>query len=93
MKEQTYQKKLIEYLEKRGAYVVKVISASKKGVPDIIACYKGKFIGVEVKTPQKIKNTTELQEYNLKMIQQAGGYAIVACYEKDLEDIIEEIDG
>jgi len=33
--EQDIQRKIIKYLEAKGAYVVKVISASKSGVPDI----------------------------------------------------------
>ena len=93
MKEQDYQRKLVKYLESLGAYVVKVVAASKKGVPDILACYKGKFIAVEVKTPTTRSNTTKLQEYNLKKVQQAAGYATVAVEPKDLEEIINEIDG
>ena len=91
-KEQDYQRKIIKFLEDHGAYVIKVISASKKGVPDVIACYKGYFIGIEVKTPEKIKNTTKLQDYNIKKIRQANGYALVASDTKDLESILKEID-
>jgi len=58
MKEQDYQKKIINYLEKNGAYVVKISVASKKGVPDIIACYRGRFLGIEVKTPITRQNTS-----------------------------------
>ena len=85
MKEQIVQKKIIKYLESKGAYVVKVVSASKKGVPDIIACYKGKFIAIEVKAPGKERNVTELQKYNLEKIREAGGISLVAS---QVEDII-----
>lgn len=84
MKEQDYQKKIINYLEGIGAYVVKVSVASKKGVPDIIACYRGRFLGIEVKTPLTRKNTTKLQEYNLKKIKESHGLSLVAV---DVEDI------
>jgi len=85
MKEQDYQKKITTYLEQQGAYVVKVVAASKKGVPDIIACYKGKFIAIEVKTPLTRSNVSKLQEYNLDSVAEAGGISGVAV---EVEDII-----
>jgi len=90
--EQAYQKKITTYLESKGAYVVKVVAASKKGVPDVLACYKGHFIAIEVKTPLTRHNTTKLQDYNLARVREADGYAIVAVDVDDVQDIIEEID-
>jgi len=78
MKEQDYQRKIVKYLEERGHYVVKVISASKKGVPDILACVNGHFLAIEVKTPTTMGNTSKLQEYNLKKIKEAKGESMVA---------------
>ena len=92
MKEQDYQRKIVKYLESRGAYVVKVISASKKGVPDVISCYKGKFIAIEVKTPTTMKNTSKLQEYNLAQIDKANGFSIVAYDTELLKAILDSID-
>ncbi len=45
----------------------------KSGVPDIIVCFEGKFIGIEVKAPGKLKNTTALQDKAHKDIRAAGG--------------------
>ena len=43
----------------------------RSGVPDIVCCYEGKFIGIECKAG---KNTaTELQKRELDAIQAAGG--------------------
>jgi len=92
MREQDYQSKIVHYLESRGAYVVKVVAASKKGVPDILACYKGKFIAVEVKTPTTRSNTTKLQEYNLNKISEAGGYSGVAVHIDDINPLLNRID-
>ena len=92
MNEQAYQKKITTYLESKGAYVVKIVAASKKGVPDVLACYQGYFIAIEVKTPLTRHNTTKLQDYNLRRVTDAGGYAIVAVDVDDVRDIIEEID-
>jgi len=92
MKEQDYQKKIVKYLESKGAYVVKVITASKKGVPDVLACYKGRFIAIEVKTPTTMNNASELQKYNLEKIRDAGGVAMISCEASDLDYTLKRID-
>lgn len=89
--EQDIQRKIIKYLEAKGAYVVKVISASKSGVPDILCCYKGKFIAIEVKTPNTKHNTSELQKHNISKIIGCGGKALVAWDVKQVQEFIDEI--
>lgn len=78
MKEQDIQRKIIKYLESVGAYVVKVVASNKSGTPDILACYRGIFLAIEVKRPETKTNVSELQEYNIKKIKEAGGIAIVS---------------
>jgi len=92
MLEQAYQKKIVTYLEKRGAYVVKVVASSKKGVPDVLCCYRGHFLAIEIKTPTTRHKTTKLQEYNLRQVREAKGYAFVAVDVDDVAPFIEEID-
>lgn len=58
------------------------------GIPDIICCYKGRFIGIEVKCPgEKLK---KLQEITLRDISRAGGITIVAY---SLDDVIKGMVG
>jgi len=42
---------------------------------DILACYKGRFIGIECKRPGE--KTTERQKFVLMEIEQAGGRILV----------------
>lgn len=84
--EQQIQTKIKTWLENNGAYVVKVIQASKAGVPDLLVCYKGMFIGIEVKRPSTKNNVSKLQKHNLNLIQAAEGKTIVAW---DLDMVIE----
>ena len=92
MKEQGIQKKILNMLEKDfGAYVVKVQVASKSGVPDIICCCRGIFIGIEVKKEETKGDTSPLQEYNLRKIKRAGGYAMVATSKEQVEEFLNEI--
>jgi len=91
MKEQDIQRKIIKYLESVGAYVVKVVASNKSGTPDILACYRGIFLAVEVKRPETKTNVSELQEYNIKKIKEAGGVAIVSWDLDAVKATIEDI--
>lgn len=92
MREKTIENKIKAYLKSIGAYYFKHHGNqfSQVGVPDIIACYKGHFIGIEVKN--ETGKTSPLQDINLKMIQDAGGYSLVARSVEDVEWVIKDID-
>jgi len=92
MKEQDYQKKIVKALEAKGAYVVKVVAATKKGVPDILACYRGHFLAIEVKTPLTRANVSKLQDYNLDLVSEAGGISGIAVEVDDIMPFLREID-
>lgn len=91
MKEQDIQRKIIKWLESEGYYVVKVISASKAGIPDILACVKGYFVAIEVKTPSTKTNVSELQKYNLEKVKECGGYSMVAWNIEQVKEFTNEI--
>lgn len=50
-------------------------SFTKAGIPDILACVNGYFVGVEVKAQNG--RPSELQLHNIKKIREAGGFAMV----------------
>lgn len=91
MKEQDIQRKIIKYLESVGAYVVKVVASNKSGTPDILACYRGIFLAIEVKRPETKTNVSELQEYNIKKIKEAGGVAIVSWDLDAVKAVVDDI--
>jgi len=57
----------------------------RAGIPDAIACYKGKFLAAEFKAGAN--KTTALQEREMMAIHRAGGSAMVVC-----EDTLEELE-
>jgi len=67
--------------------VVKTILLNKNGVPDIIACIRGKFIAIEVKRVGC--KPTELQLYNKREIERAGGLAYIVYDLKEVEQLTE----
>ena len=78
MKESDFQKHVIDYLKQNGYWFVKYWGGgvfTKEGVPDIIACIKGKFHGIELKTDTGTE--TKLQAYNLHNINLNHGYGYV----------------
>lgn len=69
--------KVVTQLKKLGAYYFYPITGGwgRSGVPDIVACYKGTFFGIECKAGKN--KPTQLQQLNLEKIQEAGGIALV----------------
>jgi hypothetical protein len=50
----------------------------RAGIPDIIVCYQGRFVGIECKAGTRgIKKLTKLQEREIEKIRDAGGVATV----------------
>lgn len=47
------------------------------GIPDVIACVRGKFLAIETKAPGKLANVTINQAHQITAINDAGGTAIV----------------
>lgn len=90
MKEKTIENAIKKYLASKGAYFVKhhATKFSKVGVPDILCCWRGKFVGIEVKSP--IGKLTDLQVYNLEHIKSSGGISIIARSLNDVEEVLND---
>lgn len=89
--EQRVQRKILSYLENSGAFCFKTITCNKRGIPDIAAVYKGVPIFIEVKR-DKYHKPTELQQYQMARIKEAGGRAIVAFSIDPIVSLLQEID-
>ena len=77
----TPEKKVKDAVKKllvaHGAYFFSPVTGGfgTSGVPDIVACIKGKFIGIETKAGKG--KPTALQEKNLINIMNTGGVAVL----------------
>ena len=71
------KKKVKEILDQMGVYHFSPMQngMGRAGIPDIIGCLEGQFLGIECKAGRG--TTTALQERELTRIQNAGGYALV----------------
>ena len=75
--ESKVKKKVVAVLKQHKAYYFYPVTGGygRSGVPDVIACHDGRFIGIECKAGSN--KPTPLQEKNLSDIQAAGGVALV----------------
>ena len=83
--ETRFKNKIKKFLDEAGCYHVKFFANNytKRGIPDILVCCNGYFIGLELKAEKG--TPSELQKYNVRKIQEAGGIALI-LYPKDFED-------
>lgn len=75
--EKRFETKVKNYLSSIDAYYFKVWGGGfqQSGIPDVIACKNGIFIGIELKSSKG--KATELQKYNIKQINKSGGIGII----------------
>lgn len=60
------------------------------GLPDIVACINGQFVGIEVKAPGKEKNLTDIQKSWLDKIKKAGGVAFMASSVTTVKEMLDK---
>jgi Holliday junction resolvase len=90
--ERKVKSKVVATLKRMGCYYCMPVTGGfgNSGVPDILVCYKGRFIGIECKAGKG--RLTALQEHNLNAIELSGGVALVINENnvEDLQQLIEE---
>lgn len=92
MKESDLVTKIKKYLIKQGAYAEKIWGGGfqASGIPDILACYRGCFVGIEVKVGKN--KPSEIQEVKIKNINRAGGYGVVVWSLEEVVELLRDID-
>lgn len=89
MKESTLQRKILKALKPHGFFVVIHGGPYQRvGLPDIIGCSRGRFVGLEVKLPGEPHPPTPSQLQVLKEITRAGGIAAVVHSEQEALDAL-----
>lgn len=69
------------FLDSLGAecwyFMPMMMGYGRKGIPDFIGCYKGRFFSIEAKAPGKAANLTPWQAREKSAIMQASGIPLV----------------
>ena len=93
MLEKEFQNRFLKKLRKRGLfYKIWGGGYQESGIPDILGCYKGFFIGIELKTNKG--KVSELQKYQLKRIIDNKGFSLILRpnNEQDIWNLLDYID-
>lgn len=74
-------------IESKGGRPFKIVGDEEgfqeAGIPDLLVCYRGRFIGLEVKQPGAESNVSPRQAHVLSQIEAAGGIiAVVSSVEE-----------
>jgi len=80
----------MEALRLEGYFCFKVHGSEymMAGLPDIIVCAEGRFIGLETKMPQSRDNVSPSQRVVHSKIENAGGTAKVVCSPEEALNVV-----
>ncbi|WP_412761989.1 VRR-NUC domain-containing protein [Priestia megaterium] len=80
--EKNFENKIKKFLDQQGCWYVKYFAnrMTKSGIPDILACVNGYFVGIEVKASNG--KPSELQIYHRGKIREAGGISVIVYPEQ-----------
>lgn len=76
----------------RGGWCVKIHGGPYQdaGTPDILACYKGRFVAIEAKTSRGVVRPE--QRVAQQAITGSGGYALITHLVGEVADVLDAID-
>lgn len=91
--ESKLSRKIMDTLRAEGYFCFKVHGSEfmMAGLPDIVVCAKGFFIGLETKMPSARGNVSPRQAYVHSQIEYAEGVARVVCSPAEALEVINEV--
>lgn len=90
--ESKLSRKIMDALRAEGYFCFKVHGSEfmMAGLPDIIVCAEGRFIGLETKLPTTRGNVSPRQALVHSQIEHAGGTAQVVCSPVEALKVVEQ---
>lgn len=86
--------RILSELKIRGGFWVKIHGSAFQisGLPDIIGCYRGRFVGLEIKLPETESDESPRQSVMRERITNAGGISRVVTSAMDAVEVTDLID-
>ena len=94
MKETRLKELTLSYLKYEvKAYAFKVHGSKfmEPGIPDIVACIKGNFVGIELKRPGAKNEQSDHQKIHESNIRKSEGYYLLADNLQEIKEFVEKI--
>lgn len=93
--EKSFENKIKKFLKDEGCWFLKTWGGGyqRSGIPDLLICCNGYFLGVELKASNG--KASELQLWNIEKIKESKGVGLI-LYPKDFEifkDLIHKLKG
>jgi hypothetical protein len=85
---------IMNALRERGIFCFKVHGSEHMmaGLPDVIACVGGIFVGMETKHPETRRDTSPRQDFVHNSIRLSGGFVRVICSVEEALEFVDEIE-
>ncbi len=82
---------VVRFLQKQGAWVIRLRAGwgMRRGLPDILACYEGRLIAVEVKTGRG--RLSPHQQAELDRLREAGAVVCVGSADAVIRQLQESL--
>lgn len=92
MREKAVEDKIKEYLFQNDIYYFKVHGSKfmPAGIPDIVCCFDGSFLGIEVKRPGAKNEQSPAQKIHERNIIKSGGTYLLVDSLEEVTDYIEK---
>lgn len=91
-RESKLSRSIMEKLRAEGYFCFKIHGGPTMmaGLPDIIVCAEGIFVGLETKNPESRSDVSVRQKLTHQMIRDSEGYAAVVCSVKEALEAVSE---
>lgn len=92
-RESKLSRRIMEMLRREGWFCFKIHGGPTMmaGLPDIIVCAEGVFVGLETKMPENRKDVSLRQKVTHQQIRErGGGYVAVVCSPAEAVDHVRE---
>lgn len=88
VRESSVRRQVLAELKRRRIYHIPYPATpyGRRGVPDILVCHAGRFVGLELKRPGQAASSHQGIEH--ERIRSAGGQAAVVRSVADLENVL-----
>ena len=88
--EKLLEEDIIKYIKGRGGIAEHL--AGNKGDRDLVCCYRGRYIALEVKAWSTYYKATKLQQAKLQILKRAGAITSVVNCIDNVKIILDTID-
>jgi len=92
-REAKISRQILAALREEGIFCFKVWGneLQMQGLPDILACVDGLFVGFETKVPEKRDNLSPRQDYVKEQIERSQGRVYVVCGVQEAINLVKEL--